>query len=105
MKADGKCGKFNSEPKPIEKSSELVKWKPEKINPEDTENSTDLEFNIYTQQESDLYQEYAFIVEMKPVQTLYPTRSVSIMIRIISCFVMSTYHYNQRETDFYLSIS
>ena len=105
MKADGKCGKSTYEPKVIEKSSELVKWKAEKINPVDPEKATDLEFNIYTQQESDLYQEYAFVIEMKPEQTLYPARSVSIMIKIISCFVWSTYHYNQRETDFYLSIN
>ena len=64
MKADGKCGHNSYSPVAIEKSSDLVKWKMDQINPIDPAKVTDLEFSIYSQQEADLRQEYAFTTEM-----------------------------------------
>ena len=36
MKADGKCGSYFFNPVAIEKSSDLVKWKTDQLNPVDT---------------------------------------------------------------------
>ena len=55
-KADGKCGQNSYNPVAIEKSSELVKWKMNQINPDDPTKAKDLEFSIYSQQEADLRQ-------------------------------------------------
>ena len=54
IKADGKCGQYSYNPVAIERSSDLVKWKIEQINPVDPTKATDLEFSIYSQQQTDL---------------------------------------------------
>jgi hypothetical protein len=54
MKADGRCGQYLYNPVAIEKSSELIKWKIDQINPDDPAKVTDFEFTIYSQQETDL---------------------------------------------------
>ena len=61
------CGQISYEPIEIEKSKNLVKWKTEQINSLDL--TKDLEFSIYTEQESDLYNEFSFTIKIKATET------------------------------------
>ena len=62
VKANGQCGQIYYQPMVDEKATQLVKWKMEKINPIDPLEVKDLEFEIYSQQDTDLNMVYSLAI-------------------------------------------